>query len=67
MKTLALLRHAKAGGIAPGLGDFERALTPRGIDSAPRVGQAMNAMGFSPDLVLCSQAWRARETWDLAA
>ncbi len=67
MKTLALLRHAKAGRIAPGLGDFERSLTPRGAKAAPRMGQAMRTLGLSPGLVLCSQARRARETWDLAA
>ena len=67
MKTLALMRHAKAGRSAPGLGDFERPLTRRGAEAAPRMGRAMRALGVSPDLVLCSQARRACETWDLVA
>ena len=67
MKTLALLRHAKADRGGPGLEDFDRALAPRGIEAAPRIGRAMRALGLSPDLVLCSQARRARETWDLVA
>jgi phosphohistidine phosphatase len=67
MKTLALLRHAKAGRSAPGLGDFERPLTPRGAKAAPCMGRALRTLGLNPDLVLCSQARRARETWDLVA
>ena len=34
MKTLAVMRHAKAGRIAPGLGDAERSLTPCGATNA---------------------------------
>ncbi len=67
MKTLVLLRHAKAGQAGPGLGDFERALTPRGTEDAARMGRAMAGLGLNPDLVLCSKARRARQTWDLAA
>jgi len=65
MKTLALLRHAKAGRIAPGSGDFERCLTPRGVEAAPAMGRALRNLGVSPDLVLCSKARRASETWNL--
>ncbi len=67
MKTLALLRHAKADRGGRGLGDFDRPLAPRGIEAAPRIGRAMRGLGLSPDLILCSQARRARETWDLVA
>ena len=67
MKTLALLRHAKSDWSDRGLGDFDRPLAPRGIEAAPRMGRAMRARGLVPDLVLCSSATRARETWDLVA
>ena len=67
MKTLALLRHAKSDWSDPGLGDFDRPLAPRGIEAARRMGQATQARGLAPDLVLCSQAARARQTWDLVA
>ena len=67
MKTLVLLRHAKSDWSDPSLGDFDRPLATRGIEAAPRMGQAIRARGLVPDLVLCSSAARARETWDLVA
>ncbi len=67
MKTLALLRHAKSDWSDPGLGDFDRPLAPRGIKAAGRMGRALEALGLAPDLVLCSDARRARQTWDLVS
>ena len=67
MKTLALFRHAKSDWSDPRLGDFDRPLAPRGIEAAPRMARAMKALGLAPDLVLCSEALRTRQTWDLAA
>lgn len=67
MKTLALLRHAKSDWSDPGLGDFDRPLAPRGIKAAGRMGKALEALGLAPDLVLCSEARRAHQTWDLVA
>ncbi len=67
MKTLLLLRHAKSSRDDPGLEDFDRPLAPRGREAAPRIGAFMHDRGFIPDLVLCSPAHRARQTWDLVA
>jgi len=66
MKRLLLLRHAKAGpqNIE---GDHGRALAPRGRRNAPLVGKAMRKAGFIPDAVLCSDAARTRQTWELVA
>jgi phosphohistidine phosphatase len=65
MLTLALLRHAKSNWDVPGVPDFDRDLAPRGLEAAPRMGAHIAATGFSPDLVLCSAAKRARMTLDL--
>jgi phosphohistidine phosphatase len=67
MLTLGLLRHAKSNWEVEGVLDFERDLAPRGLEAAPRMGAEIARAGFSPDLVLCSSAVRARMTYDLAA
>jgi phosphohistidine phosphatase len=67
MNRLYLLRHAKAGWADPGTRDFDRPLTERGRRDAAAVGMAMRISGFVPDLVLCSTARRARETWECVA
>lgn len=56
------MRHAKAGEL-PGGPDVERALRPRGCKNATAAGQWLAGRGFLPDLVLCSHARRARQTW----
>jgi len=67
MRRLLLLRHAKSDRSVPGMRDHDRPLNPRGRESAPRIGAYMATHGLVPDLVLCSTATRARETWDLVA
>ncbi|HET9897868.1 MAG TPA: histidine phosphatase family protein [Streptosporangiaceae bacterium] len=61
-KRLIVMRHAKAGEL-PGGPDFERALRPRGRKNAESAGEWLASQGFIPDLVLCSKARRARQTW----
>lgn len=56
------MRHAKAGDL-PGGPDAERALRPRGRRNATAAGQWLASRGVAPDLVLCSPARRARQTW----
>ena len=67
MRRLILLRHAKSDWSTAGLPDRERSLAPRGRESAPKVGAYMARHGLAPDLVMCSTAVRARQTWELAA
>lgn len=62
---LVLLRHAKSAW--PDVADHERPLGPRGLRDAPAAGRWLRDAGFSPALVICSTARRARETWALAA
>ena len=62
-KTVLLLRHAKSSRDDPEMADFDRPLTGRGRRDAPRMGTWMREAGLKPDLVLCSDARRARETW----
>jgi phosphohistidine phosphatase len=59
---LFLLRHAKAGWAAPGMRDFDRPLDASGLADSEAIGVAMRAFGYVPDLTLCSNARRARET-----
>lgn len=63
-RKLVLLRHAKSAW--PGGPDHERPLAGRGQRNAPLIGRWLHTAGHLPDLVLCSTARRARETWQLA-
>ena len=67
MRRLMLLRHAKSDRSTPGMRDHDRPLNARGRETAPRIGAYMASHALVPDLVICSTATRARETWDLAA
>ncbi|RCS25264.1 histidine phosphatase family protein [Phyllobacterium salinisoli] len=64
MSRVYLLRHAKAAGAAPGMKDFDRPLTREGAEAARKMGSAMAAAGFIPDVAVCSTAKRTRETLD---
>jgi phosphohistidine phosphatase len=61
-RTLVLLRHAKAAH-PENVADLQRALTPRGRADAAAAGTWLAGQGLLPDVVLCSPARRARETW----
>jgi phosphohistidine phosphatase len=65
MKTLFLLRHAKAEDVGDGLPDFDRALNDRGRKEARAVGILIRKQNVRLDLVLSSPAVRARETTEL--
>jgi phosphohistidine phosphatase len=65
MKTLLLLRHAKAENAAPGSSEFNRALNERGKKEAQAIGTFIRKHDLTFDLVLCSPAVRARETAEL--
>ena len=67
MKTLLLLRHAKSSWDDPSLEDFDRPLASRGERAAPVMAGYLESKGLRPDLVLCSPAARARQTWALVA
>ncbi|HZI98950.1 MAG TPA: histidine phosphatase family protein, partial [Actinomycetales bacterium] len=61
-RRLLLIRHAKAAPDDDG-GDHGRGLTARGRRDAAAIGRWLADNDLVPDLVLCSDARRARETW----
>jgi phosphohistidine phosphatase len=65
MKTLLLLRHAKAENAAAGSSDMNRALNERGKKEAQAIGTFIRKQNLTFELVLCSPAGRARETAEL--
>ena len=64
MKRLILTRHAKSDWQS-GDDDPARPLNKRGRRAAPVIGRWLEANGHLPDLVLCSDARRTRETMTL--
>ena len=65
MKTLLLLRHAKAENPTAGSSDINRALNERGQKEAQAIGTFIRKQNLTFELVLCSPAVRARETAEL--
>lgn len=62
---LLLVRHAKTEQQGPPTqGDHGRALLPRGRGDAQAAGRWMVSEDLTPDLVLCSTAVRALQTWE---
>ena len=61
---LVLLRHAKAEP-AGSVADALRPLALQGRKQAARVGPDLVAAGVVPEVVVCSDAVRTRQTWDL--
>jgi phosphohistidine phosphatase len=64
MKTLLLLRHAKSSWDDSSLKDYDRPLSHRGERAAPVMGAYLRDEDLIPDVVLCSPALRARQTWE---
>ncbi len=67
MKTVILVRHAKAGQGAFGMLDFDRTLEERGKRDAVFMGQKIREQNIFPDLILSSPAKRAKKTAKLVA
>ena len=62
-RTLVIMRHAKAAS-PERTADVDRPLTSRGHADAAAAGPWLRHRGFVPDVVLCSPAKRARQTWE---
>ncbi len=62
MRRLILMRHGEADSAQGSQKDHDRPLTQAGIGAAVRCAQELRARGFSPDLILCSDALRATMT-----
>ena len=59
-----MLRHAKSSWDDVDLPDRLRPLAPRGVRTAAAVARHLSATAVAPDLVLCSPAQRAAQTWE---
>jgi phosphohistidine phosphatase len=66
MKSLLILRHAKTQSDAPA-GDHARELTERGHRNAEAMGAYIKNLTGTPDLIITSDATRARQTAEIVA
>lgn len=64
MGCLYLLRHAKSSWADPDQADLHRPLAARGRKAVKALERHMRGMDVRPDLVLCSPAVRAVQTWE---
>src|SRR5512140_3350636 len=67
MKTLLLMRHAKSSWKEPEISDFDRPLNKRGKRTAPHMGELLLEKELVPQLILSSNAVRARQTAEYTA
>ena len=67
MKTLLVLRHAKSSWDERGLDDHERPLNTRGRRDAPSIGALIREQRLTPDVIISSDAVRARTTAEAVA
>src|SRR5688500_18990110 len=67
MKTLLMLRHAKAEPPDEGMSDRDRPLAPRGEKEAPQLGYWLRDQELMPAAILASSAARAKATAELVA
>jgi phosphohistidine phosphatase len=63
-RHVVLVRHAKSAW-PHGVPDHERPLAGKGRRNAQATGEWFAAEGPRPQLVLCSDAMRARHTWEI--
>lgn len=61
-RRLILLRHADSSGNNHSLRDHERPLSKNGRADAANVSYRLQLLGWVPELILCSDATRTRET-----
>jgi len=65
-RHLVLLRHAKSA-YPHGVPDHDRPLAGKGRRNAAAAGDWFRGEGPRPDLVICSDAQRARHTWEIVS
>jgi len=67
VKRLLILRHAKSSWADSSQDDWDRPLNERGQGDAPRAGQWLRQRAIVPDVIVTSDAVRARSTADAVA
>jgi phosphohistidine phosphatase SixA len=63
-RRLIVMRHAKSSWDSEAATDHDRPLNDRGRHDAPRVAARLVELGWTPQVVLSSDARRTRETFD---
>lgn len=63
-RRLIIMRHAKSAWNTAAQSDHERPLNGRGRRDAPHLGRLVRDRGYTPAMVISSDAARTRETWD---
>jgi phosphohistidine phosphatase len=63
-RRLLLMRHAKSDWDAGIETDHQRPLNGRGKKDAPKIALCLKQLGWIPDLVLCSDATRTKQTFE---
>lgn len=66
-KKIILVRHAKSDWSVLGQKDFDRTLNQRGMQDAPRMGNALKNKNLVVDLIIASPAIRAKTTAEFIA
>ncbi|MGB2201059.1 MAG: SixA phosphatase family protein, partial [Pseudooceanicola atlanticus] len=61
-KRLVLMRHAKSSWDDLSLDDHARPLNARGRKAARAIGAWLTSLDIAPDMILCSDAVRTKET-----
>ena len=67
MKRLLVLRHAKSSWADSSISDWQRPLNERGLRDAPRAGAWLRERSLLPDVIVTSDAVRARTTTEMVA
>ena len=62
MKELLIMRHGKSDWSDASLNDYDRPLKKRGRKAAASMGQKIESLNLTTDIILSSPATRARET-----
>lgn len=63
-RRLIIMRHAKSAWNSAAQSDHDRPLNSRGRRDAPHIGRLIRDRGYTPAMVVSSDATRTRETWD---
>ena len=67
MKRVLILRHAKSSWADSSISDWQRPLNERGLRDAPRAGEWLRERSLVPDVIITSDAVRARATAEAVA
>ncbi len=64
-RRIMIMRHAKSDWEAGISTDHQRPLNARGRKDAPKIAMHLKDLGWVPEIILCSDAVRTTQTYDL--